>query len=50
MKKLEIRKALEQMDKKVYFASLGIVVLMVVGLVIIPNTVNQDFLHLAGQL
>ena len=41
MKKLEIRKALEQMDKKVYFASLGIVVLMVVGLVIIPNTVSE---------
>ena len=40
MKKLEIRKALEQMDKKVYFTSLAIVVLMVLALIFIPNTVK----------
>lgn len=40
MKKLEIRKALEQMDKKVYFTSLAIVVLMVLTLIFIPNTVK----------
>ena len=40
MKKGEIRKALEQMDKKVYFISLAIVILMVAALILVPDVVK----------
>lgn len=40
MKKSEIRKALEQMDKKVYFISLAIVILMVAALILVPDVVK----------